>query len=86
MISWAILTANDKSKDQEWHDASFGVVHIVAITNPFFGFCTWLTLFAGRVSSWDQLGSEVVDQVFDDGTSLSDDDWRTFRALNGDDW
>lgn len=86
MSSLGKLTANDKSEDKEWHDTSFGVVHVVAITNPFFGFCAWLAFFASRVPTWDQLGAEVVDQVLDDGTSFSDDDWRAFRALDGDDW
>lgn len=80
------LTIDDKTHDKERHNASFGVVHIVAITHPFFGLRTWLALFSGRVPGWDHLSAEVLDQVLNNGTSLSYNDWRAFRALHSNDW
>lgn len=67
------LTSHEECNDQERHDGTFRIMHIVSIPEPLLRLSTHLVLLPGQIPGWCHRLPEVVYQVLHNVSRLRDD-------------
>lgn len=68
-----MLTVENKVHDQRWHETAFGVVHVIPVSEPAFGFHA-RAFFALCITLWREVRREMLGEVLGDQAGLGKND------------